>query len=419
MNVSSTQKVPVFPFDAQLRDSPLFQSEYVHIKGVYEMQSKLKANDQIIGTDIFNSDDIDFFDSMTEFISSVLNLPIAGICLAHDKHFSLLGQSGLEGVQKFDREDSFCHFTLSQNECFIVEDTTDDYRFKDSSLVNTFPFLKFYAGVPLFLGSSGRVGTLFVASHETEAFSQEQEYLLTTFSKQVQSNLVDKVLKNTLIARDANNLENLKFFVHDLKNPISIIKISLDLLNKETLENSKEDKIFERCQRNLKKVYCMIDELLTSKPVTLHSLEACSSIISIKDTISQAVFNMQYLITETQKIKTDIKDCSLHSDKVLLERILENLISNAIKYGKGSDILIESKVATDHIEISISDEGMGIRDDYKEKVFDFGFKKGYSSFPSHGIGLNFCKTTANLIGGDLCVIDNKPVGATFVLKIPL
>jgi signal transduction histidine kinase len=97
------------------------------------------------------------------------------------------------------------------------------------------------------------------------------------------------------------------------------------------------------------------------------------------------------------------------ADEVIYS-IFENLIENSIKHGKADTVDIKVKTKEDAVEVLVNDNGTGIPDSIKKKVFDEGF-----STSKGGMGLYIVKTTMNRYGS-IQVEDNDPHGACFILR---
>ncbi len=367
----------------------------------------------------FSVEDRDIFQSTIDLVTSVLNFPMGGICLYRENEISLVGSIGLDKVKGFCRDDAFCSYTMQSDDVFTVNDAILDSRFQNNLYVSNPPFIGSFAGIPLMVEGHGKVGTLFIADHSPKKFSHEQLNILKAFSKQIQSMLSDKHIKNKLLLKKEESLNNLLYFAHDLKNPMTIVKTSLDLLKMKDAECLKSDRLISRCQNNLKKAFLTIDELLSAEKLKAANNQIIKKDICLKEALSKLSRKMQYLFTENQRIVLDVKDMVIHSDDILLLRVIENLISNAIKYGDGSDVVIKAKKYRGNVMISVTDEGSGIADSEKEKIFQMGYKKGNSYYPSHGIGLHFCRYAISSLGGDLSVKDNRPQGSIFTIRLPL
>jgi len=109
-------------------------------------------------------------------------------------------------------------------------------------------------------------------------------------------------------------------------------------------------------------------------------------------------------------------------DARLIIQVIINLVDNAIKYTPaGSHITITTKQNERHTEISVADNGAGIPDNEKEKVFQM-FYSGSNPIAdcrrSLGLGLSLCKSIITAHGGEITVSDNAPAGTIFTFTIP-
>ena len=110
-------------------------------------------------------------------------------------------------------------------------------------------------------------------------------------------------------------------------------------------------------------------------------------------------------------------------DARLIVQVLINLLDNAIKYTPSdSKITITAKKSKNMVCISVADNGNGIPDEQKSRVFDMfytGANKIADSRRSIGLGLSLCKCIINAHGGEITVTDNIPHGAIFTFTLPV
>ena len=112
----------------------------------------------------------------------------------------------------------------------------------------------------------------------------------------------------------------------------------------------------------------------------------------------------------------------IKGDSKLIIQVIVNLVDNAIKYTPpGSEIRIRAQAAGDRVTISVADNGPGIPDDQKPKIFDMfytGSNRLGDSRRSLGLGLGLCRSIIAAHGGTLTVADNTPQGAVFSFTLP-
>ena len=109
-------------------------------------------------------------------------------------------------------------------------------------------------------------------------------------------------------------------------------------------------------------------------------------------------------------------------DVKLIVQLLINLVDNAIKYTPaGSVIEICMQKRDKWVEVSVADNGPGIPDEQKKRVFDMfysGANQVADSRRSLGLGLSLCRTIVTAHGGTIAVTDNVPHGAVFTFTVP-
>ena len=111
----------------------------------------------------------------------------------------------------------------------------------------------------------------------------------------------------------------------------------------------------------------------------------------------------------------------LYTDKARLTSIISNLLSNSIKYYNKNEqtpyISVTAKVTPEKALIFVEDNGIGIPEEYQEKIFDM-FYRASSQAAGSGLGLYILKETLQKLDGKISVISGKDVGSTFVVEIP-
>ena len=128
---------------------------------------------------------------------------------------------------------------------------------------------------------------------------------------------------------------------------------------------------------------------------------------------------------ETHRLSVACEDELLlvRADARLVVQVIVNIIDNALKYTEsGSAISITAKRSGDNAEVLIADDGAGIADSEKEKVFDkfyCGSSRIADNRRSLGLGLYLCRMIIEAHGGTIDVTDNQPKGSIFRFTLPL
>ncbi len=209
-----------------------------------------------------------------------------------------------------------------------------------------------------------------------------------------------KVEEELRAGRERLNMLN-KIIRHDLSNDFMVIKSAINLY-KRSAEENMIDEIEGRVIKSLKTIenYRKYETFISSN-VDLDEMEITEMINRI--------------VPDFPKIKFKVDgNCKAFADEALFA-VFTNLISNSIKHGKATKVDIKITSENNMCEIRFMDNGKGIPDKIKHKIFNEGFSYGKSGHT--GIGLHLVKETIDRYGGYIYVEDNKPRGAVFVISL--
>ena len=137
-----------------------------------------------------------------------------------------------------------------------------------------------------------------------------------------------------------------------------------------------------------------------------------------------AIFSVTRERVQPHVIRTEMKNDLLlaQMDAPLILQVLLNLLENAIKYtASGSHITISANEEGDLIRISVQDDGPGIAEDAKPRVFDMFFTSAGVRGDARrglGLGLALCRAIVVAHGGEITVRDNEPHGSIFSFTLP-
>jgi signal transduction histidine kinase len=194
-----------------------------------------------------------------------------------------------------------------------------------------------------------------------------------------------------------------EFWFHDLHNDLNVIKNAFELYEESS------DKKFQR----------MLTDRLTLIEERLKRFESPASILDslkIKPTPIKSILDIQKAY-ENVKIQSPEKDIYVKANELLFPTVL-NIIHNSFQHcGPNTEVsvLIEEIAENEKVVISIKDDGIGIPDEMKDKVFYKNFKFGDED--SSGMGLYLAKITIDKYGGKITLEDNIPKGVLFKIEL--
>jgi len=190
---------------------------------------------------------------------------------------------------------------------------------------------------------------------------------------------------------------------HDLTNDLVVIQSALNLYNK-TPEEEYLKEISTRTERCLELIGQMRElETFISRHKELKVFEIRDAIDEVKKSYSSVKF----------KIKGKARVMADES----LNSVIDNIIRNAVNHGKADRITITTGKERDLCEVRIADNGTGIPDEIKEKVFEEGFIHGDTGHT--GLGLHIVEKAMKSYGGYTWVEDNEPKGAVIILRFKM
>ena len=201
---------------------------------------------------------------------------------------------------------------------------------------------------------------------------------------------------------------------HELRTPIAIMQAQVDVFSEKNTDNNNLEFI-ETMDSNLKRLKNLIDSvLLLSKRNKLKI-----SSVNLDNMIDEILFDLDDFASK-KNISLDYhySNISIDSDDVLIQRLIFNIVENAIKYTEEGG-LVDVNVSQNDKEtvIRISDTGIGISDEKKEAIFDLFYQVDDSrNKEGFGIGLSLSKDIAETLGARIEVRDNNPKGTIFLIK---
>ena len=216
----------------------------------------------------------------------------------------------------------------------------------------------------------------------------------------------------------------LRAISHDLRTPLTSISGNASnlLSNGNSFDETTKKQLYSDIYDDSMWLINLVENLLSVTRLDEGRLNLNITEDLVDDVISEALHHVNRKSVE-HHISVHNKEEYLLAkmDAKLMVQVIINMVDNAIKYTpKGSNILIKTWKHGDKAVISIADDGDGIPDDMKERVFDMfysGANNIADSRRSLGLGLSLCRSIVNAHGGKIEVSDNTPHGAVFTITL--
>ncbi|MBI2893197.1 MAG: PAS domain-containing sensor histidine kinase [Deltaproteobacteria bacterium] len=217
------------------------------------------------------------------------------------------------------------------------------------------------------------------------------------------------------------------YIVHDLKNPLSAIVANAYGLQEEpelsepTRESMRD--IYLGAQAMDRMVLTLLD-VSRSEDGALVPRLAPVPLATLLEEARASMAALAQLRQQKIELRTDLGAPAVQADPDLLRRIVVNLLDNSLKYApSGTTIVIEARTdASGAAEIRIRDQGPGIPEEHRDRIFEkyvrLDGSSGANARKSRGLGLAFCRLAAEAQRGRVWAEPNAPVGTTFCVSLP-
>ena len=233
--------------------------------------------------------------------------------------------------------------------------------------------------------------------------------------------------KAAVLAKNEQLRANLlRSISHDLRTPLTSISGNADTLlhSYNVLDEQTRKQIFTDIYDDAQWLTGLVENLLSVTKIADGSVKLRLSDQVVDDIVSEALRHIDRRSAE-HHITVDCGDEPLlvRVDAGLIMQVLINLVNNAVKYTPvGSNIRIAAIQQKKEAEICVSDDGPGIPDERKERVFEMFFTGGNpigDSRRSLGLGLTLCQAIIHAHNGEMTLKDNSPHGCIFSFTVPL
>lgn len=207
---------------------------------------------------------------------------------------------------------------------------------------------------------------------------------------------------------------------HELKTPIAVSKLNLETLQKRKLEAVQQEKLINNTLREADRMNALCNNLLLSYQMEASGYKIIKEQINLSQLIEDCISDFKIRFGERIFLSDIKKDVFIHGDYFLLQIAINNLIDNANKYSS-KDGLIKI-IMNENKQIEIIDEGIGINEIDKNKVFQKFYRSGSEATQKSkgtGLGLYLVNRIIGLHQGNIKIEDNFPKGTKFKLSFNL
>lgn len=206
---------------------------------------------------------------------------------------------------------------------------------------------------------------------------------------------------------------------HELRTPLTVLKAGAQTLDRrrDDLDPAMRTQLVERIAENAQRLDELLSSLLDLDRLTRGVVEPDRRPTNLRALVHRVLEE----VSPRRPVVAEVPDVEVRVDPAQVERIVENLIVNAMRHTppRGA-VEVHADVHDDHVLLRVDDEGPGVPDDIKRSIFD-PFHQGPSLHPESpgtGVGLSLVERFAQLHGGRAWVQDRPGGGASFRVRLP-
>ena len=231
--------------------------------------------------------------------------------------------------------------------------------------------------------------------------------------------LIFRLVKRQLI--QSQQQQNFMMAItHELKTPIAVTRLNLETMQMRKLEFAQQQKLIRSTIQEANRLNGLCNNMLLLTQINSGGYTITNEKVDLA-TLANDCAEDFIVRFPARKIQVEIEDeIIITGDKLLLQLAINNLLDNAIKYSRKEDVvLIKVFRVNKKIRLQVIDEGPGIGDHEKEKIFEKYFRGAQMQTKGTGLGLYLSKEIVKQHYGDISVTNNIPHGCIFEIQFKL
>lgn len=240
-------------------------------------------------------------------------------------------------------------------------------------------------------------------------------------TRRLEDTVEQLVQSNTSLARANESLEHFASIAsHDLRSPVASVRTMLETLQAraDALDASTRNELLDRARRRSDELLETLDALLVLSRAEAHRPELVA--VDLERVVAGV---LDARTDDLDDLRVDIERAlvpQVMGDRTLLHVLFQNLIDNAVKYRdpeRPLRIEVGGERVGDMVEVHVADNGLGIAEEDRERVFELFERADDGVDTGSGIGLATCRRIVELHGGEIRVVP-RAVGTRFVVTLP-
>ncbi len=226
------------------------------------------------------------------------------------------------------------------------------------------------------------------------------------------------IRSNHLLSKQQSNF--ILSVTHELKSPIAAVKLNLQTMGRRKLNEETQAQLISRSIHETNRLDDLCNNLLLASQIESRHFRPAEERINLTDIATDCVQAYEHRGKNIFVAKLE-EDCFIHGDRLLWKLAINNLLENAVKYSPSeTTIVVELSKQDEDLVLSVADEGCGISDEEKGKIFRKFYRVGNENSrktKGTGLGLYLTSKIIQQYKGAILVRDNQPKGTVFEITV--
>ncbi|MBL4675175.1 MAG: GAF domain-containing sensor histidine kinase [Mucilaginibacter sp.] len=352
------------------------------------------------------------FDSICRLACELFSVPVSHISFLDADTEYIKAEVGMNGLERIGRAEGFCALAILQPEVMLIEDASQNEIFADHPYVTGETMIRFYAAAPVITPDGFIIGTLCLIDQSPRKLNDKERELLQHLAK--------VVMEQTELRNDNINLvqqrdQFIEIASHEMRTPLTALKAAAQIIGRK---NPEDTGIVSQIDKSVQKLSGMVNDMFDAMRLTKSSFDLNRTSFSLEALVDDCREHIR-LVSKKELLVEGESNFKISADKEKIERVLINLIQNALKYAPGSEVVVKTEKIAGSVKLSVTDMGPGIPADKLPLIFRRYYRldpKGIQT--GLGLGLYISAEIVKQHGGDIGVISEPGEGCTFWFTIP-
>ncbi|QWF22506.1 DUF4118 domain-containing protein [Nocardioides sp. LMS-CY] len=214
---------------------------------------------------------------------------------------------------------------------------------------------------------------------------------------------------------EATSTAILRAVSHDLRTPLATMRTAVDGLVSDSVDPAARTELVGAVESSTEQLERLIDNLLDLSRIESGLVRPMLRDLSLEEVLPLAVAGHP-----PGRVSLEVEESVplVHTDHGLLERVVANLVGNAVRVSRGAQVRVLAHVLPESVEVLVVDRGPGVPPEQRERMFEPFQRLDDSSGAGLGLGLAVARGLTAALGGTLSAEDTPGGGLTMVLSIP-